>query len=92
MEPSPELTSPEAPGRRSCSLSYRMFPLNLTFHKEQRGAVRQRRGAGSAPGRSEATLRPFPARLQARKLQRELPRFGRGAGRRDQLLSSYELL
>ncbi|CAI9172263.1 unnamed protein product [Rangifer tarandus platyrhynchus] len=92
VEPSPELTSPEAPGRRPCSLSYRMFPLNLTFQKEQRGAVRQCRGAGSAPGRSEAMLRPFPARLQARKLQRELPRFGRGAGPRDQLPSSYELL
>ena len=80
VEPSTELTSPEAPGRRPYSRSYRMFPLNLTFQQEQRGAVRQCRGAGSAPGRSEATLRPFPARLQARKLQRELPlREGCGA-------------
>ena len=55
-------------------------PLELNIPAEQRGAVRQCRGAGSAPGRSEATLRPFPARLQARKLQLELPlREGCGA-------------
>ena len=35
VEPSTELTSPEHPGRRPYSRSYRMFPLNLTFQQNR---------------------------------------------------------
>lgn len=66
MEPSTELTSPEAPGRRPWSRSYRMFPLNLTFQQEQEKCCSPvpRCRVSSGPVRSHALAFPCPTPSQ----------------------------
>lgn len=90
MEPSTELTSPEHPGRRPYSRSYRMFPLNLTFQQNREVLF----ASAEVPGQ----LRAGPKPRSGLSLPDSKPencnwscRLGRGAGPRNQLPSSYKL-